>query len=149
MLLDKGKFNRLLYQSGAEGWNGFLTPAKPLRDTGSWSLCIVLMIILFPARCMAPGPPVGTSQLTAALKHSQGFVVLCHCICPGVLANTSPPWSHHAVSVAATLLQLINNQLISSKDVASANGLCVLGLIRLIVGVDALIRPSPLCFNNF
>lgn len=35
---NKGKFNRLLCQSGAEGWKGFLTPAKPLRTPGSKGL---------------------------------------------------------------------------------------------------------------
>lgn len=76
---NKGKFNRLLCQSRAEGWKGFLTPAKPLRtlpatkDCGpeSGSLCIVPMIILFPASCMAWGAwsfYLSINIITATLK---------------------------------------------------------------------------------
>lgn len=86
-LWNKGKFNRLLCQSRAGGWKGFLTPAKPLRTLDSEGLWASEqehvhspVIILFLARCVAIGAwswCFSISIITAKLRR----VPACWCVC--------------------------------------------------------------------
>lgn len=125
-LYYKGKFNRLLCQSRAEGWKGFLTPAKPLRTPNSKGLWAreqehvhSPVIILFLASCMAVGAWSGYHSIKIITATLRGFTSALVCVLVGDnngqrLSNWFSP--HKAIMLRLWSPQTIKNQLISSMS---------------------------------
>ena len=133
------------------------------KDFGpeSGSLCIVQMIILFPGSCVAW--VAWSCYLSININHttqpySRGLLVqdpgvayVCVygiTISSGCQTDFFSPIKPSCCACGRHITSANWKSINQLKVFVSTNGLCVLGLIRLVVAVNAVIRPFLLCFHK-